>query len=165
MSFGKPGDGKRSPENLRMPIPALTADGLLPEGIHDCTLDEIRKRFGSFQRTDRRCRLFERLESFVRAAKACGIVAAVLVDGSFVTDKDVPSDVDVIVVLRTDHDYDAVLRPMEYNVVATGQIRRVFRIDALIARDGSKELDDFVEWFAQVRNRPGVCKGMLRLMT
>lgn len=148
-----------------MPIPALTADGLLPDGVHDCTLDEIRDQFGSFQRTDQRCRLFERLESFVRAAKASGIVVAVLVDGSFVTDKDVPSDVDVIVVLRGDHDYGAVLRPMEYNVVCRGQIRRLFRIDALIASEGSGDLDDYMKWFEQVRNRPGVRKGMLRFMT
>lgn len=147
-----------------MPIPTLTDDGLLPAGVHDCTLDEIRDRFGAFQRSDRRCRLFERLESFVRAATASGIVTAIIVDGSFVTDKDEPSDVDVIVVLRTDHDFTATLRPMEYNVVASGPIRRMYRIDALVARDGSENLQDAVDWFEQVRNRTRVRKGLLRLV-
>jgi hypothetical protein len=32
---------------------------LLPEGIHDCTLDEIGARFGRFQTTDRRVHLFK----------------------------------------------------------------------------------------------------------
>ncbi|MCI0358725.1 MAG: hypothetical protein L0211_09610 [Planctomycetaceae bacterium] len=146
-----------------MPIPALTADGLLPDGIYDCMLDEIRDQFGSFQRTDRRCRLFERLEAFVRTAKTSGIVVAVVVDGSFVTGKDAPSDVDVIVVLRADHDYGAILRPTEYNVVSTGQIRRVFRIDALIAREGTEELHRYVSLFSRLRDEPNRSKGMLRL--
>jgi hypothetical protein len=34
-----------------MPIPPLDEDGLLPEGIHECSLEEIRARFGSFQVT------------------------------------------------------------------------------------------------------------------
>ncbi len=146
-----------------MPIPALTTGGLLPEGVHDCTLDEIGERFGSFQRTDRRCRLFERLESFARAAKASSIVVAVIVDGSFVTDKYAPSDVDVIVVLSADHDYDAVLRPMEYNVVASGPIRRLFRIDALVAREGTSEFDRYVGLFSKLRDEPDRRKGMLRV--
>lgn len=29
-----------------MAIPELNADGLLPNGIFDCTLDDMRKRFG-----------------------------------------------------------------------------------------------------------------------
>jgi len=44
-----------------MPIPELDARGLLPEGIHPCSMSEIAQRFGRFQRSDRRCRLFERL--------------------------------------------------------------------------------------------------------
>jgi hypothetical protein len=146
-----------------MPIPALNADGLLPEGIHDCTLIEIRDRFGAFQRSDRRCRLFERLERYIAAARASAIVVAVIVDGSFVTAIDEPSDVDVIVVLRKDHDFGATLRPMEYNVVVSGSIRRIFRIDALVTVDGSENLADFIEWFEQVRNRPGIRKGLLRV--
>src|SRR6476660_8069089 len=98
-----------------MPIPALTADGLLPESIHDCTLDELRERFGQFQRTDARCRLFDRLEAFTREAKATGFVRAVIIDGSFVTSIDIPNDVDNILVLRADHDFAADLRPFAYN--------------------------------------------------
>ena len=29
-----------------MPIPDLSPDGYLPPGIHACTLEEIRERFG-----------------------------------------------------------------------------------------------------------------------
>jgi hypothetical protein len=147
-----------------MPIPALNAEGLLPDGVHDCTLDEIRERFGAFQRTDRRCRLFERLERYVAAARASGLVVAVIVDGSFVTAKDEPSDVDVIVVLRKDHDFGTTLRPMEYNVVAKGQVRRLYRLDALIGQLGERELDEHTVLFARVRGQPGISKGMVRIV-
>jgi predicted nucleotidyltransferase len=146
-----------------MPIPALNAEGLLPEGVHDCTLDEIRDRFGAFQRTDHRCRLFERLERYVAAARASGLVVAVIVDGSFVTAKDEPSDVDVIVVLRKDHDFRATLRPMEYNVVASGQIRRMYRVDAVVARSDSDDFVRFVALFSLLRDQPDARKGMVRI--
>jgi hypothetical protein len=42
-----------------MPIPDFTPDGFLPPGVHDCTLDELRVRFGVFRSNDRRPRLYE----------------------------------------------------------------------------------------------------------
>ncbi len=38
-------------------IPALDADGFLPEGVFECSLDELRERFGRFQRSDKRLNL------------------------------------------------------------------------------------------------------------
>ena len=85
-----------------MSIPALNQDGLLPEGIHDCTLEEIKARFGSFQATDQRPRLLARLESFLAEVRAAGLVRSVLVDGSFVTSKADPHDIDLVVVVAAD---------------------------------------------------------------
>src|SRR5947207_15534481 len=101
-----------------MPIPALTPDGLLPEGIHDSSLAEIGERFGQFQVSDRRCRLFQRLEAYVREARASGVVKEIVVNGSFVTDKGAPSDIDLIVVSLPVGQLPAVLRPAEYNVLS-----------------------------------------------
>jgi hypothetical protein len=149
---------------MAMPIPDLTAAGFLPEGVHDCTLAEIRERFGQFQRTDNRPRLFARLEQFVRDARTSGLVIAIIVDGSFATSKDDPNDVDVIVVLRRDHDFGAVLRPMEYNVVVQPQIRRLYRLDALVAETGTVALAEHVALFRKLRGQPDVVKGMLRIV-
>lgn len=146
-----------------MPIPAFTPHGLLPEGIHDCTVAELRERFGQFQRTDSRSRLFERLEVFLREAQATGLVVAVIVDGSFVTDRDAPNDIDLIVVLHADHDLQAVLRPFEYNVVSRRQIRRMHRLDPLIGQEGEKELAEHIEFFGRVRGNSTQRKGMLRI--
>src|SRR5262245_4370530 len=99
-----------------MAIPDLDADGFLPAGVHDCSVDEIKDRFAQFQGSDRRFRLFEKLESFMNDARATGFVAELIVDGSFVTAKPAPSDVDLVVVLAANHDLSCDLRPLEYNV-------------------------------------------------
>ncbi len=83
-----------------MPIPELNQDGFLPEGIHAASLEEVRERFGRFQRTDRRPALFAKLSTYMAEVRASGLVVAVIVDGSFVTAKDEPSDIDLILVLR-----------------------------------------------------------------
>lgn len=66
-------------------IPPFSEQGLLPNGIYDCTMDEAAERFGAFQSSDRRPQLWARFAEFMREAKACRLIEAVLVDGSFVT--------------------------------------------------------------------------------
>jgi hypothetical protein len=146
-----------------MPIPALTTEGFLPEGVHDCTLDEIDMRFGQFQRTEKRPRLFERLKEYVRQAQIAGLVTAIIVDGSFISATDAPNDIDLIVVFPADNDFAAELRPFEYNVVSRPQVRRIFRLDALFAAEGQPELAEQVAFFGRVRERADVRKGMLRV--
>src|SRR6266446_605770 len=101
-----------------MPIPEFSADGLLPPGIYDCTLQEIRQRLGSFQRTEQRPRLFAKLEQLATAMNQSGIFQAILIDGSFVTTKAVPNDVDLIAVLPPDHNFERELSVSQYALVS-----------------------------------------------
>lgn len=71
-----------------MAIPPLNANGLLPAGIHDASLDEVLGRFGQFQGTDWRVTLGTRLRAFAGEARASGLVASLIVDGSFVSSKE-----------------------------------------------------------------------------
>jgi predicted nucleotidyltransferase len=132
-------------------IPELV-DNVLPEGIHECTFEEVREVFGRFWRTDRRIRLTERLAEFLAAAKKSGIVAAVIVDGSYVTGKEAPSDIDLIVAYKPDFSmkYEE-LRPFEYSVVSKRAIKRSYRFDAFIFPDGSDEYRHWVDFFGNVR--------------
>jgi hypothetical protein len=82
-----------------MPIPALNPDGFLPSGLFDCDLPEMRARFGVFRTSDRRPQLFARLEELVRAMRLSGLFEELIIDGSFVTLKEQPNDIDVIAVL------------------------------------------------------------------
>jgi hypothetical protein len=148
-----------------MPIPALNEHGVLPAGIHDCTLAEIEERFGQFQRSDRRCRLFAGLTAFLAEAGKVEFITAVIVDGSFVTDEHSPNDIDLIVVFQQDHDATANLRPFEYNVVSKRDVRRQYRFDLLTAHEGRENFARHVDFFSRVRGRPDIRKGMLRIMT
>ena len=63
-----------------MAIPPFNERGWLPDGIHDCTLEEATGRFGTFQINDRRPALWARFVEFLREARDCGLVEAVLLD-------------------------------------------------------------------------------------
>jgi hypothetical protein len=146
-----------------MPIPPLDEHGLLPPGVHHCTLEEIRARFGSFQESDRRPQLFARLTAFLSEAQAARLVASVVVDGSFVTAKPEPNDIDLIVVVAPGHSFAADLSPSEYAVLSKRRVHRRHGFDVLVARDDSEEYRRYVRFFQQIRFEPGRTKGILRL--
>ncbi|MBY0527591.1 MAG: hypothetical protein K2R98_29610 [Gemmataceae bacterium] len=149
-------------------IPDLT-DGVLPHGTHDCTLDELDEVFGQFQRSDRRMELTKKLRSYVEQVRRTAIATAVVVDGSFVTAKEEPNDIDVILVLKADFDLQQELRPFEYNVQSKRMVRNLFGFDLRIALDGSELYHEAVAFFSQVRvNDPEQTtrqtrKGLLRI--
>ena len=72
-------------------IPEFTADGLLPQGVHPATLEEISERFGG---NERRQQLLAKLIEALRLLRAAGC-RRVYIDGSFVTTKELPNDIDV----------------------------------------------------------------------
>jgi hypothetical protein len=146
-----------------MPIPNLDENGLLPPGIYDCSLEEVEERFGTFQSTDRRYRIYEQLQAFLAEVRSTNLVVAVIINGSFVTSKHDPGDVDLILVLSREHDFNAELRPFEYNVLSRRRVRKRYEIDVLIAREDSLEYEEYTEFFQQVRGQVEGRKGILRL--
>lgn len=131
-------------------IPDLQ-DGVFAEGVHDCTIDEVEKVFGQFCRTDRRLVLTGKLRRYIEAASKSGLAAAVLIDGSYVTAKDEPGDIDLVLVLRSDFDLQAELRPTEYNLQSKRVVRRLYGFDVLVAREGSGACKEWVEFFSRVK--------------
>ncbi|MEK7675796.1 MAG: hypothetical protein AAB676_08195 [Verrucomicrobiota bacterium] len=146
-----------------MPLPTLNRDGLLPASIHDCTFDELKAGLGSFQGNDQRPRLFARLEGFLAEARAAGLVRCILVDGSFVTSKPDPNDIDLVAVVSSGHDFAADLLPSQYNVLSKFRVRKRFGFDMVAVREDTTEFDEAAAFFQQVRNRPHLRKGILRL--
>ena len=146
-----------------MPIPALNRDGFLPPGIHECSLDEIRPRFGGFQQRDRRPHLFTRLEELVTAMAGSGLFESVLVDGSFVTAKPAPNDVDLLAVLKAGHDFEQDLPVSDYALVSRSILRRRFGFDVVVVEGNSIVYETYIEFFGRVREAPDLRKGILRL--
>jgi hypothetical protein len=146
-----------------MPIPLVDEQGFLPIGIHECSLAEIKTRFGSFQGSDRRPELFDKLIGYLSEAKISGVVISVVIDGSFATSKPDPNDIDLVLELKGDHNFAADLSPVEYNVVSKRHVHRRYGFDLLVARSGSAEYERWTEFFQQVRLEPGRRKGILRV--
>jgi hypothetical protein len=76
-------------------IPEMNANGYLPPGIHAASLDEIAARFG--QEPELRRVQMESLRWLVDLAKRAG-VERIIVNGSFVTDKWEPNDIDCVLL-------------------------------------------------------------------
>jgi hypothetical protein len=146
-----------------MAIPALTADGYLPAGIFDCALPELKGRFGAFRGSDQRSRLFSRLEALMIAVRSSRLFDALLVDGSFVTAKPAPNDIDLIAVLRPGHNFERDLPISEYALVSRALLRRRFGFDVVVAEEDSSLYKTYVDYFSRVRDVPGAKKGLLRL--
>ena len=101
-----------------MPIPELNSEGLLPKGLFERDLPEMRVRFGAFSGSDRRPKLFARLEELLRVMRITGLFEELIIDGSFVTSKEQPNDVDLIAVLRPGHNFERDLPMSEYALVS-----------------------------------------------
>jgi len=85
------------------------------------------------------------------------------VDGSFVTSKPDPNDIDLVVIVMSGHDYAADLLPSQYNVLSKFRVRKRFGFDMVAVREDTTEFEDAAAFFQQVRNRPNLRKGILRL--
>ena len=147
-----------------MAIPELDEHGLLPTGVHDASLEEVRERFGQFHGSDPGAfSFFAVLEKFAADAKSAALVQAMIVNGSFTTDKVRPSDIDLILVLREHIDLSRDLLPRQYNLVSPKRVKARHGFDVLYATDSPESLDPLVEFFSQVRGQPELRKGMVRV--
>ena len=85
-------------------IPLCNDNGYLPPGIHPATLEESAARFG--QESELRKVEMDSLRWMVDLAWRAG-VQRIVVNGSFVTDKMEPNDVDCVLLIGVDFPHDA----------------------------------------------------------
>ncbi len=81
-------------------LPPFDDFGNLPAGIHTCSIAELVARFGS-DSEERQAEISELLQ-FIESARAAGI-RRLMVNGSFVTGKLAPNDVDVVFLPGPDY--------------------------------------------------------------
>jgi hypothetical protein len=106
-------------------LPPFDDYGNLPAGIHLCTLEELAARFGSG--SEERATEISELLQFIEAAKRTG-VRRLMVNGSFVTGKLAPNDVDVVILPGPDYprhgprlDNDELVWPFLQIIVAADE--------------------------------------------
>ncbi len=98
--------------------------------------------------------------------------ATLIVDGSFIMARiDEPDDIDLILILPVEWDFDAELRPFEYNVTSKKRVRRRYGFDVKSVRLNSPEMGYWVEFFSNVNAKwcerfgipAGTKKGLVRI--
>src|SRR4051812_23150485 len=81
-----------------MALPPFNEAGDLPVGVYRVPLLEVLDRFGTTN--ERRREVAQRLECIWRLAGSTGGLAEFVIFGSFVTNKDEPNDVDVVLIVK-----------------------------------------------------------------
>ncbi len=126
-------------------IPSLTSAGVLPPGLHRASVDEVVSTFCSSTPTRRS---FEApLRELVAVARSSRAVA-LYINGSFVSEKPFPGDVDAVIVL-----------PRDFDTAGAGaaQLRALHRthgFDIERVREGDNETLDYLlhDFFGHDRN-------------
>ena len=90
-----------------MPVIPEFSDGYyLPPGVHVCSLHDIENRFLGSERRKAVWRMFK---TFLERLKfLCVVPEVILIDGSFVTGREEPGDVDVCLLIRP----ESIIRAM-----------------------------------------------------
>lgn len=89
-----------------MALPAFNVEGDLPPGVHCATLPEVLERFG--QGSVQRCAVSDRLNRLYQLVVATGQLARFVVFGSFITVKEEPNDVDIVLLMEDTFDLSSV---------------------------------------------------------
>jgi hypothetical protein len=139
-------------------IPAFRPDGYLPESVHRATEAEVTFRFGSS--TPRRRRLAIRVRRWIELARADG-APRLLIDGSFVTDKPEPRDVDAVILLPAD--FQEQVRRGSDAALELEQVLLSRHPEELFAAEDETDWDEWAAFFGRTREPGGRRKGLVEI--
>ena len=140
-------------------IPDFRPDGYLPEGLFPATLAEITFRFGTSSR--RRRLLILRLRRWVELARSTG-VTRMFIDGSFVTSKPNPKDIDAVVLLSGEF-RDQILN-QDINALELEDMLLTRQPEELFGAEDQNDWDQWVEFFSRTRELDDRRKGLVELI-
>lgn len=150
-----------------MPIPTFDRFGLLPGGVHECTIEEVEVNLAW---NDERRRLTALLQEFiaVELTPRFTVVPPVVLDGSYVSQKASPSNINL--VLELSHLSDEEQWEGQVLFQRTADLFRLYQIEMLPGLKSLKQ--DFVDLLQTLRPQTafekglhhGHRKGVLRLM-
>ena len=142
-------------------LPNFEENGFLPEGVWECSLKEFSGRFAAFRRSDRRMQLFAKLEEFLDETDKTKWVKEVIIDGSFVTGKDEPNDIDILLAL--DSETENLEMPFWIErVLDKSLIRKRYGFDVFIEVYDSSFYHKNLDFYQKVRHSD-LRKGVVRL--
>ena len=139
-------------------IPQFDEQGVLPPGIYDTSLEEITLKLGG---TQQREKLISGLDAYLRIWDESGFLSLAIIDGSFVTGKTDPCDIDIILAPKPEalfsYEYKTLMIWYAYDRFSS---KNEFGCDVFIAAN-QVQLDGWIDYFS--RDEFGTLKGMLRI--
>ena len=139
-------------------IPSFRPDGYLPEGVYVCSEAEILFRFGSSSR--RRRRLVLRLRRWLELGRQIG-AQRLLVDGSFVTAKEEPHDIDSVILLP--HDFIQQLEREYIPALELEEMLLTRQPEEIFAAEDEADWEEWVTFFSQTREPDRRRKGLVEV--
>jgi hypothetical protein len=139
-------------------IPAFRADGYLPEGLYLASEAEVLFRFGASNR--RRRRLALRLRRWIELCRSVGAVR-LLVDGSFVTAKTNPDDVDAVVLVPMN--FERQILDGNESALELEEMLLTRRPEEIFGAEDETDWSEWVEFFARTREADGRRKGLVEV--
>lgn len=136
-------------------IPKFNGQGLLPGGLHNCNLDAVAAIFCS---TPHRVSLFTNLKACLAHMKAQGLNGIVVIDGSFVTDKEVPGDIELTLDTRL-LPADDQLRALQYFHSMHSKVKADWNVDWYPTIAGLAD-SNFVDFFQYAGVKTAAIKGI-----
>lgn len=125
-----------------MPIPTLEPNGLLPTGVHECSLEDISAQFTW---NDHRIGLFTSFRRFHDSELKPQFPYPIFFDGSFVTDKELPDDTDVVLDLSGAPD-DRKWHALIFMQQNQARIMEAYRVHFWINLPGANDLAAFFQY-------------------
>ena len=110
-----------------MAIPPLKDYGLLPPGIHECTLDEVRLLFVT---DDSNFKRWELLLAFINWIHPLHFFKSIYIGGSFITDKEDPNDIDIVLEIPSPD--PKLLQSFNEKVFDHNYIKNQFKLDVYL---------------------------------
>lgn len=138
-----------------MPIPSFNRFGLLPRGIHECTIEEVEVDLAW---NDERRRLTALLQEFiaVELSPRFTVVPPVVLDGSYVSKKASPNNINLVLELSELPDADQWEGQLLFQ--RTAELFRCYQIEMLPGLKGLKQ--DFVDLLQTLRPQTAFEKGL-----
>jgi hypothetical protein len=139
-------------------IPDFRPDGYLPEGMFLASQAEVTFRFGSANRVRRR--LILRVRRWIELAREIHALR-LFIDGSFITAKPEPNDVDAVVLLPPDFD-EQVAASLDA-ATEFDEMLLTRRPEEIFAAEDEGDWNEWVEFFSRTREADGRRKGLVEV--
>jgi hypothetical protein len=138
-------------------IPDFDELGNLPPGIYSASLDEVVQRF-RVPKSIRRKELTETLVRFIEFIEHFAINA--YIDGGYITSKQSPKDVDLLVILPENFDFNSseARRLKGFQVDKKNNRLHIFALRRTLQVD---KIQQGLEWFTHDRN--SIPKGIINI--